>query len=1443
MISIKELYERCKLSYNQQYITEYTEYIEECMKNSPYQYITNLEYIITSSIGLSTLKEFVKLNGLPLSEIDNTKALIEECIHKCEVFGKDTRQYKEALSFIDGYKDKYANCYNMSEAYANDNKDYLRIYYGKNKDGIKNNRNYMGMISAFGEQCIPDMLISAQNNHDANKLINMIISESVLYNPTLSQWLLECSNDINIDDNTLKILNESSLEYAVMKINEKDQRLLRESILLDNEDTVYEYTEEDLNIINDLIKFKEYKMTTVDDPSGLYKEIVSLYEKLDGVKFKDDMSSYLESSDDKFVKEAVNKLIRTANDIKKDLRKKVKLNVKDSNRGVNIFSKYRTGPVGNVIVALGDSKGKFGFLMPNSIIARGKAKKSIEREINKNTGSKYFKDLFYHILIEIEVRCTIDKKVREKCGSIVYDSIKEVLKPYIDNGLISLTKDVNELSYSKEPMLKNNSIRSIEEYTSVHYYLSYDVPAYINKEYILNGYEVESYDEFIDNIISIFNESTGVNDAITEAQWMVNTRNKKTGDIPEYLRRNHNMSYGEDDGKSSLKDYKRPSADKPESDDDDSIDYDEPDDDDEEDDDTSSSSGSTNNYYYYTYTNSLNKNSNSFNKDNSTHDNHSRRTDDHSHHNDNSRKQTDDHSRDKRIHSDNLSYSNMDDDIEDEEESVGCYESFSEFYEELCECMSEILGQENINESNNVFERFTKAYKAAWDYDTGHALKITYSLDQVEVTDVGIAKPLKDELLSIVKDVETTVNDKKHFPMLFGIIKAVDGMMHAKKNIELRKSALVDVLNNYIENIGYVDFQAKNCQVIEIYDRYTKEVISEPVNIVGVYAAADLNTERSLCLSAYNLQRMRKRVSSRHSNFNISSLQVGDIQKTPTFMTTYWDDNADRNLVNHNGEVIANDGMDRDNISNIITSREAIGYDKGIKDVKYTDAFGDFVQPIQNIAMHKKHKDFDRYARKDSNELIGQQRKLNANLNMLYGMLSDIASDPTKNNDEINNDLDNIRNIIDEEHKRYNLSMKLLNNKEYEAIFNNLKGLVDRSTLKQYSNLSQQMSDKYGIDTVAFESVMFESSYKDSKKETPVPRKIQDRINKYNDIEKKLKCKIPTSIKFAFGLKAPLLLNYGSSDIEMDFLAPGQICNEANRINSAITDKSSTQQKPVVPIVAIGNGDHYVITKTNKIRYYSHDSKVALVDDKSIRQCDDPEKFFFVDSPDVRFDKSKKKTIYIGTSVMNESTLPWELSTINEDMVKYLSEAAGDADDNKPESDHPIKDTFTDIDRTLTKHQQSVKKKVQDIHNVGRAALKPIKRTSNLVQNALANWKDADETNIKERMADPHARNKLFDAISASIKYGSFAKAGLLYNPVFLFLTATNKFSKNKKMARLRNEMIGEIKAELEIIDEKIKDAASNGDNKSKYQLMRLKNELTKKLVRVGGNKKWRKAL
>ena len=189
----------------------------------------------------------------------------------------------------------------------------------------------------------------------------------------------------------------------------------------------------------------------------------------------------------------------------------------------------------------------------------------------------------------------------------------------------------------------------------------------------------------------------------------------------------------------------------------------------------------------------------------------------------------------------------------------------------------------------------------------------------------------------------------------------------------------------------------------------------------------------------------------------------------------------------------------------------------------------------------------------------------------------------------------------------------------------------------------------------------------------------------------------------------------------------------------------------------------------------------------------------------------------------------------HEESAQLYREEVGDADDDKPESDNPIRDTMMDIDRKVSEGIGSLKRGAGKVRQTARAITKPFKRVLNFIDTQIEKWRDSNENDIKEQLADPHQSNSLIKAFKSAVKYGAIYKAGLLLNPIFIFLAAAKHLDSRNNKFRIRNEMIGELKTELQVLEEKIKDADANKDRKAKYQMMRLKNELTKKLIRVGG--------
>lgn len=1306
MKDIKSLYEAAKSSGLQCDITAYKEAVNNILESKPSDFISNLKYIITSDIGCTKLDTFIEKYGLSIASYQPIIECLEECIDKCESKHIDSSIYKYYLEKFELIKNKYQHCFDMFYYYSEgsnsfDISKYLESYYGTHKSGIQMNKCINIMIDNFGEAAIADGLITA-DRIDSKAVCQLL--EYVSKNPDkiLSQWICECCSNINtnydgtngnikLSEKLLNIFESNRLDKYVEIMESMNQKYLRESLLLGNDNPDVFYTEEDISAIQDLISFKEYQIVCTESTKQrekLQKEIYSLYEffngfdedliqrdcVLNGVSeskssnnimentFTEDISwrntrnkktgdapSYISSNhnigygeDEKGLNDFKRKSVfnkdkddenKSDEELDKDpefngnMSKEDRQTVNNSyyyytynnslNKNQNSFNKNDNHSVDNSVdnskstddhssnshnnntddhsKDKGNNRNNTGAYSEGFLdIFRNKNRRTPEIVTSKPEPKPVVVDKSKIVIVTDEIRNIIISKLTDlkKQFDVV---ISPILDKYINFGMYSF------IDYNSNSYLKNEDNDDISTIISKRLdEMIRDSTEWLNANHInvQNALYLDGSEEFTITIRG--------------TEWRDLIQDIIGGKYPgEYEKWKDKINFNNKIECSNLFwNEKLFGYDK-------SID--------EICDEISSiiktkfpliknwkylSDGDGISYGGYIYLSELCPKIIS--------------------------KPTNESSdpTELNIFGDTKQTSFFEE---------GLYNNEFEVYEDFCEAIKCIINDVYMESSDNP--RYKFAYKAAYDFNTGHALKITYSLNPITITNVGVAKHVRDEILDIVNRTSKVANEKNIFRAL---LTAANGLIKSKHNIEVRKTVLTEILNKYIDQVGYVDFQAKDCRIVSITDRATKEKLKGPVDIVGVYAAADLNENRSLALSPYVLKRMQDRVKRRGSNFKISTISVGDIQTTPTFMSTYWDRNCDKGLVNQNGNVILDDDMDRDNLSQIISSREIQGFDIDTKKSRFSDGLGDFVDPIRSIGDSKKNKMFKKLAYENSVKYIG-----NAEDFVIF--INNNKKDLVKAGDISEEDLSQIDSLMDDINEKISQADKYLQQNDHENVYNSLN----------------------------------------------VPKTIEQQKNEFK-----------------------------------------------NLINEI---REKYQMQP-----------------------------------------------------------------------------------------KY--ESVGDADDNKPESDHPIRDMFQDIDRERVKSQQNMKRNVQNVQNVVKAAKKPLDRTKNWVTNMVNDWKDKDENAIKEELADPKTRSNVFTAIKTAIKAGSLLKAGLLLNPVFLFLSATRKIGKDKNKIRLRNEIIGELKTELDIIDEKIEDARRKGDDKAKYQLMRLRNEINKKLNRVSGpvsNKKW----
>lgn len=1295
MKDIKSLFEAAKNTQSQTDIAAYKEAVNELLESKPSDFLSNLKYIITSDIGFPSISSFAERYGISIAAYEPIMESLEYCIEQCNKKGIDSTPYKDFMKKMKLIRSKYQHCYDMYEYYKDDDmSSYLEAYYGRHKSGVQNSKCINIMIDNFNECAIADAIITGDRID--GKAICQILEYVSTKSPDkiLSQWICECAKDVHMDYNNedgssnirsssklLNLFEFGSLSAYVSSMKEAHNNYMRESLILgETESEEVGYTENDISIIRDLISFKEYQIACTEnseDAIKLQNEVYELYESYgelledtaddilpmlpqqksitEDISWRntrnkktgsapsylstnhnlgygeednpDDINSYKRKSASKSDDSDDEDEVTTSDDnFDDDEEVGAKPTTPEEKSAINNYyyytynnslNKHTDNSVNNSRRTDDHSTGK-------TTGSYNKDDHSHHNGNDRDKGAPYTEGFIDFLFKKKKGRNRAHDRLSDRPSKshitidkskiiIVTDEIKNDIVNKVTEIKKSFNTVINPILQKYQNFGMHTSIETFYDNPKTpEDYENYNPDDNISKridEIIQSDTEwLNTCGENVSNAIYLDNNYLDIQ--INGCEWRDLIQDIVDGKYPgEYdkwkskydLDDKHDSFqlfwteklFGYDKSISEICDIMISNI-------------------------VKSQFPIIKDWDYLSDGDDISYGGRIWIKD---------------------------------IYTPNTPKVESSDPTELDIFGNGnkdffmerLYNNEYEVYVECCEAVTELL------ESGNE-PRFKYAYKAAYDFDTGHALKITYSLNPITITNVGVAKPVRDEILSIVNKTADAVNNKNIFS---AILTAVNGLIKSKSNIEMRKTVLTEILNKYIDQVGYVDFQAKDCRIISITDRATKEKLKGPINIVGVYAAADLNENRSLALSPYTLKRMQDRVQRRGSNFKISTISVGDIQTVPTFMSTYWDRNCDKGLVNQNGDVIVDDDMDRDNLSQIISSREIQGFDIDTKNSRFSDSLGDFVDPIRNIGDSKKNKLFKKLAYNDSVKFIGQCEDLSI------------------------------------------------------------------------------------------------------------------------------------------------------------------LANKALKLTSSIPNCTEDDLKPINDFIS------------------SIDNKLKQADDQ-LRLNNHEEVFNVLNIPET-LDQQKEKLVSIVNGIYSKYG-------ITSTFESFQFEAVGDADDDKPESDHPVRDILMDLDREKVKSQQKMKQTVQNVQNVARAAVKPAQRTKQWLTNMVNDWKDKDENAIKEKMADPAARRNIFSAINFAIKTGSLFKAGLLLNPVFLFLSITKKVSNNKNQQRIRNEMIGELKTELEVIDAKIEDAKYNNDNKAKYQLMRLRNEINKKLLRVSGsesNKKW----
>lgn len=1204
---------------------------------------------------------------------------------------------------------------------------------------------------------------------------------------------------------------------------------------------------------------------------------------------------------------------------------------------------------------------KFGYIaIPDLMITAGTLGPNALKSV-----FEYFKtsDTFYRSPSQFQFiyECSKDvntDQVSEYVESLKMDGIETMVESSIqrnrqifreaaivgeDNAKVILTEqelvNIQELITIKEAIIAEGGQSAVDTYNDVmRLYESLD--GFIDEA----GNVVA--EDVADSVIPNLPIATG-----EAAPWMANTMNKKTGAMPIYISRNHDLGYGEeptsgakrpmdDDGDTdpTLDDFRR--KDTPSGDDDDTID---PEDDPPKDTDAPASSAepSGNNYYYYTYNNSLNQNRNSFNKDNSTHDDHSRKQDD--------------HSSGKHINSDNVT-GDTDDEEEGEFQALESAEDFSDFNkakkdpdekEKAKEVLKEMFqfqgklgegielgtswaGRPTMDDMRRISSTLCESYGV-----NPSEKKDMFSLDVHRVynpfMELGVDDTFLEEFILMCEGAKQDWRQEcRMFQQMFnhdldklGDIKSppkkitlnLDGKkmcFHTSKgysqttgrqmeryaqiptsihNFNVNRDDFVEdrigIAKGVIHRLRMIDANCpKNITIADAVKQYNlapARFIFKPCGEIGITFTSNikgksigLNIEPDLTVHdgdeevamegaqfimegvldkvSKGINKLSKKIKAFFGKKTLANLQKNDFPEA-------WKDTSTPMVIGTNIPIpiegMSSSGGQVEEVKEYVGVQELIEHG-----CKFTDdideAFTEDATSESKLSKKEIKKAVDAIRHKFNAEVLFVHRAANP----LGGRASTDGAYVIRATDEM------IKQIKDG--KRVN-AVRIAdtfgpeNIDKYKSVIIIVPSILSHENITSAKDIEVTISHEYG-HVLTF-----------------------DKITDDDWVEYNVKV---TMLQYCGTVLMKLLgmshsQAFATVNVYYHKLKPEALANEAGKVDPMDIIRSSFKAEPMLNQQALRLDE--VVKWNIKPAAIAAYRRLSSSGKNTLHTTDDVKAIFdanvdiysklFV-NPDVSagaiahikagYEEDIKKAVSKETAEKSDQMIS-KVSKEEFDQItkkkyhgpahyikKVAKKTAGKfkegaeesigfvvvytedvaAADMKPESDHPIRDRLMDFDRETTKVQQAAKKKVQEVQQGAKAFAKPVQRSMQWVGKMVHEWRDMDENKLKEKIADPHARNNLFSAIGSAIKYGSLAKAGLLLNPVFLFLSITKGINHNRNITRLRNEIMGELDAEIEIINEKIHQADQDKKPHEKYKLMRFRKELEKKKLRVGGGQK-----
>jgi hypothetical protein len=151
-------------------------------------------------------------------------------------------------------------------------------------------------------------------------------------------------------------------------------------------------------------------------------------------------------------------------------------------------------------------------------------------------------------------------------------------------------------------------------------------------------------------------------------------------------------------------------------------------------------------------------------------------------------------------------------------------------------------------------------------------------------------------------------------------------------------------------------------------------------------------------------------------------------------------------------------------------------------------------------------------------------------------------------------------------------------------------------------------------------------------------------------------------------------------------------------------------------------------------------------------------------------------------------------------------------------------------DELARKAANRLRRSGNDVKRVKNVAKRIPGHFDNLINSTFGEIKKMDENERRKRIIEGGFKVKLFKIIRNGVLLGAAWAVG----PAVAAIAIIVHLLMDKRLDnRARQDLTDDLKDELRIVQEKIKDAEGKGDNRKKYQLMRIENALKRDVDKV----------